>query len=122
MWKITIVVGALLTVLGIGFYLGTGAASLTALIPSGFGLILILLGAVAIKERLRTHALRVACALGLLGFLGGIPGFIGLAKQVSGVEIERPAAANEQAAMGVICLVFTVCCVKSFIAGKRKMS
>ena len=45
-------------------------ATPTALIPSGVGLVLVVLGAVA-EGRLRKHAMHAAAAVGVLGFLFG---------------------------------------------------
>jgi hypothetical protein len=63
--------------------------------------------------------MHVAVTLGLLGFLGTIPGIIGVCQMAAGHFIARPDAAKVQALMGTICLIFVLVCVRSFIAARR---
>ena len=63
MAKITIGLGLVLIALGLGSYFGTGQASVTALIPAFFGLPLLLLGLVALKERMRKNAMHMPPSL-----------------------------------------------------------
>lgn len=64
---ITLAVGAVLTLLGIAGYALTGAASLTALIPSLVGVLILACGLLARQEKLRRHAIHGALAVALLG-------------------------------------------------------
>jgi sulfite exporter TauE/SafE len=113
--------GLLFIFLGLGYFVGTGSEHLTALIPTFLGFVVLILGLLARKDRLRKHAMHAAAALGLLGFLGGAyRGFPGLVAMLSGTEIERPAAAIESSLMAVGCLVFVLLCVKSFIDARRR--
>ena len=50
MAKTTIIFGVLLVLLGLGSYFGTGRTSLTALIPAGFGLILLIIVPLLLQE------------------------------------------------------------------------
>jgi hypothetical protein len=118
MSRIAIVFGILLTLLGVGGYFGSGGASKTALIPCVFGVLLILFGAVALKEKFRMHAMHGAALVGVLGFLGAARGFAGVPALLSG-EAERPVAILSQVAMALLCLVFVGLCVKSFIDARR---
>lgn len=116
----TIGCGVLLIVLGASFYVGTGSEHFTALIPAFAGGVFVLLGVLGFKDGLRKHVMHAAAALGLLGFLAGAGmGVPKLVKHLSGDPIERPAAALEQALMGLVCLVFVILCVRSFIAARR---
>ena len=119
MAKITIGLGLVLIALGVGSYLGTGRASVTALIPAFVGLPLALLGAAALNDRLRKHAMHVAVVVGLLGFAGAARGFAKLPSILTGGEVERPVAVYVQIAMSLLCLVFVVLCVGSFIKTRR---
>ena len=119
MAKITIGIGCVLIALGVGSYFGTGRASVTALIPAFFGLPLALLGVAAVKERLRKHAMHAAAVIGLLGLVGASRGFASLPALLSGGEVERPVAVYVQIAMTLVCLVFVVLCVGSFIKARR---
>ena len=56
----TILFGVLLTLLGLGGYFLTGASSPTALIPTIFGLLLLMLGALARSEPIRKHPMHRA--------------------------------------------------------------
>ena len=119
MAKITIGLGLVLIVLGLGGYLGTGREHLTALIPVLFGLPLALLGVVALKEHMRTIAMIIAFVIGLLGFLGTIRGLMKLPVLLTSGQLDRPAAVAVQAAMAMVCFVFVLLCVWSFIKARR---
>ena len=120
MAKLTIATAILLMLVGIGFYIGTGASSITALIPALFGLPIFAFGLVARDEFKRKHAMHGAVLFGLLGFLGSFSmGFRKWMALASGAEIPRPLAAYEQLAMAIICGVFVVLCVISFIQARR---
>lgn len=120
MWKSAVSTGALLVVIGVGGYLGTGQASVTALIPAGLGVLLVLCGALARRERMRKHAMHAAAAVGLLGFLGSAPGLARVVRMLGGAEIERPVAALLMAITAVICALFVGACVKSFMDARLK--
>jgi hypothetical protein len=120
MAKLTMVFGALLIALGAGAFVVLGHHPHT-LIPAAFGLLLVIFGALANTpdSKKRMLFMHIAVTVGLLGFLGTIPGFIGVVKMLSGATTTRPDAAIVQALMGTICLVFTALCVRSFIAARR---
>jgi hypothetical protein len=115
----TIVVAAILIALGAGGYFGSGAASPTALIPAAFGLVLLILGLLARDPGKRKHAMHGAAMIGVLGVLGTIRGLINFVSMMSGEDVARPQAVAAQAAMCLLCLVFTGLCVKSFIDARR---
>lgn len=115
---IAIVSGILLVLIGIIGYVFSivdGNTSLTAMIPAIFGACLIFLGALARgKENLRMHLMHCAVLIGLLGFL--VPAW----RIVSRIgDIKVSLAILSQAAMSLICLVFVILCVKSFIDARR---
>ena len=116
---VTIAYGALLIALGAGFYFGTGQESVTALIPAFFGLLVVVCGILARREHLLKHAMHGAAALGLLAFLGGLPGLLRAFALLGGGEVARRNAVLEQATMALLSLVFVVLCVKSFIDARR---
>jgi hypothetical protein len=126
MAPVSIASGILLILLGVGTYVllpanpETGHVSPTALIPAGVGLVLLLLGVLALKDSLRKHAMHAAAVIGLLGFLGG--GYMGFGKLMvlfAGGEVARPAAAYESSVMALICGVFVILCVRSFMMARR---
>jgi thiol:disulfide interchange protein len=120
MAKLTLVFGVLLLILGAAAYLTLGHHPHT-LIPALFGLLLVVFGALAntADAKRRMLFMHIAVTVGLLGFLGTIPGIIGVLQMAAGYSIARPDAAKVQAIMGSICLVFVLLCVRSFIAARR---
>lgn len=116
MAAITIGLGVLLIVLGLGGYFGSGRVSKTALIPTFFGVPIFALGLAALREDWQRNALYVAAALALLGFLGAGRGLTGLWKLLSGGEVKRPAAAIAQSVMAVLCLAFVIAVAWSIVA------
>ena len=116
----TILFGVLMIVLGVAGYFMTGRQNLTALIPSGVGLVFVLLGALARNERARKHVMHLAAALALLGFLAmaGM-GWVKLARWAGGTPPARPAAVISQSILGLLLLVFLVLCIRSFVNARR---
>lgn len=110
--------GIALVVLGLVGYFGTGAQSPTALIPAAAGLLLIVTGVLARKQRLRMHAMHTAALVALLGFAGSVSGIPQLVKMIAGEEIRRPAAAISRSVMAVLCLTFVALTVRSFVAAR----
>lgn len=111
-------IGRLLVAVGIigygyGWYMGN--QSVTALIPAVFGVVLMLLGYVSnAKESLRKHMMHVAVLLALIGFILPAGRLISKAG-----EFVVSAATLSQIAMALLCLVFVVMSVRSFIAARR---
>jgi len=130
--------------LGVAGYALSESKSITALIPAFVGLPLAGLGALALKDNLRKHAMHAAVLLGLLGCLaaGGraIPGVIKLASsavtsedaseeetssQTQSKDSEAQAkhklvtAVTSQGLMALVCGIFVVLCVLSFIQARR---
>jgi hypothetical protein len=120
MGVVTIVLGVLLSVLGVVGFVVTGSEHYTALIPSGFGVVFVILGALARQEWLRMHVMHAAAVLGLIGFVATARGLIGLAHLLAGGEVERPAAAVSQSLMALACLAYVGLCVRSFIEARRR--
>ncbi|NBW70673.1 MAG: hypothetical protein EBR32_04585 [Bacteroidetes bacterium] len=119
MQNLTLSLGILLVILGGASYLGTGQESITALIPSFFGILFILFGILSKQEKLRKHMIHAAAGLALLGILGtarAIPGFIDV---ISGTPVERPLAIYAQTAMLVMCAGYLIRAVQSFIDARK---
>lgn len=114
---ITVIFGGLLIIIGIAGYLYgmmNDKASITAMIPAFFGIVLTGLGVAAGgMESLRKHLMHVAVVIGLLGFI--LP--LGrLLPNITGLTMS--AAVISQIAMSVVCLVFVILAVRSFIAAR----
>ena len=114
----SIISGALLILIGIIGYVFSiidGNTSLTALIPAAFGLLLVIFGFLAkSNENLRKHLMHAAVLVALLGFL--IPAGR-LLSQMSNIKVSL--AVLSQVAMSLICLVFVILSVKSFVDARR---
>ena len=120
MAKTTMVIGILLTLLGVLTYvfwkqLGAAHPSRTALIPAFVGVPLMVLGWLSLlKPAMRMHLMHAAVVLGLLGFLAALVGFgRALAKGLYGASMAATAI------MAVLCGVYVALCVRSFIAARR---
>ena len=89
---------------------------ITALIPAFFGTPLLICGLIALSEKYVAHAMHAAASVGLLGSLGG------LSNSIRGILKESPnyRAVSYSFIMGVICTVFVVLCVRSFIQARRR--
>ncbi len=122
MAKLTIVFGALLVLVSAGAFFILEQHPHT-LIPGGFGLLLILFGVLANNPdpKRRMLFMHIAVTVGLLGFLGTIPGILATIRRGLGQVVDSPvpSAANLQTIMGVICLIYVILCVRSFIAARR---
>jgi hypothetical protein len=111
--------GIALIALGLIGYIGTDMVSPTALIPAAFGLLLVILGIVARDPGKRKHAMHAAAMVGLLGLLGSGRGLTKIVPLLSGEPVDRPNAVITQAIMALLCAVFVVLCVKSFVDARR---
>ncbi len=104
----------LLGIIGYGYGLYSGSASVTALIPAFFGLVIMILGHLAnAKEGLRRHLMHAAVAVALLGFIAVA---VRLIPRLNSIEMS--AAAISQILMAIICLAFVVLSVRSFAAAR----
>lgn len=116
--SVSIICGLLLILIGVvGYVAGTvdGRASLTALIPAVFGLILAILGVAArSSESLRKHLMHVAVIVGLLGFMMTAGRLV-----MNLSRLTLNAATVAQMSMALICLVFVILCIKSFVDARR---
>ena len=115
----SIIFGTLLVLLGIagyGYGMMSDRASITALIPAFFGIVLILLGFLArSKENLRKHLMHAAIVVALLGFIATA------ARLVPRLgELTFSVAVVSQIAMALICLLFVILAIKSFADARAR--
>lgn len=115
-----IIVGVLLIVVGVAGYVNgmmNEKASVTALIPAFFGIVIALLGAIAkANEGLRKHLMHGAVALALLGFIFTAGRLVSKFS-----ELTMSPAVMSQVAMAVICLIFVILSIRSFAAARKNM-
>lgn len=103
-------------VIGYLYGMNSGTASITALIPAFFGVVLAILGFVARgSEALRKHLMHAAVVIALIGFI------LTAGRLVSKFsELTMSAAVLSQIAMSVVCLIFVILAIRSFAAARRK--
>jgi hypothetical protein len=92
---VTVWIGAGFVVLGVVSYVGSGAESLTALIPAVFGVVLGALGLAGRRQDRRALAMHVAAGVAVLGFLGSARGLASLADLLAGRDVDRPWAVGD---------------------------
>jgi hypothetical protein len=121
MAKTTISLGLVLVLIGIFGFVGTGSHAPTALIPTAVGLILSVLGFLALTEDAKRRMLymHIAVTIGLLGFLGTAWSIVSYFQMIGGRQFPHPAAVEEKAAMACVLLLFVLLCVQSFISARR---
>ncbi len=112
-----VIFGVILIVVGVAGYVHgmmNEKASITALIPAFFGVVLAGLGAAAnASEGLRKHLMHAAVTVALIGFILTAGR---LASKFS--ELTMSAAVISQIAMASICLIYVILSVRSFIAAR----
>jgi hypothetical protein len=124
MAKLTIVIGILLTLLGVGFYVGLtvleGAhPSATALIPVFAGLPILMLGVAALKESIRKHAMHGAALLALLGCVLPLGHLSRKLAQGAGV---KTTALVSMVLMTLLCGLLLAACIRSFVRARLRSS
>lgn len=96
---------------GLISYFGTGGQSITALIPSFFGIVFGILGYIAKNRSHFKHALYTAMVLALIGVIGTSGGLINLFYQI------EPQAVSKSI-MAALCLVYIIAAINTIIANK----
>jgi hypothetical protein len=120
MVRTTIGLGIILIVLGFVGFFTTGMQSVTALIPTFFGIVFLILGILARKESARKMLMHIAMVIGLLGLIGSFPGLIKLFPLLIGAEVARPAAVIAQSIMALVLIYYLAMGIKTFIDARKK--
>jgi cytochrome bd-type quinol oxidase subunit 1 len=128
MSRLALVFGALIAMVG-----GVGYAATRfwhAMIPVVLGGLMMVCGAVAHTDEVKRRmiAMHIAATVGLLGFLGTIPGVVAMIRYLEGgqpgtlggVAVGHRAAAEVQSSTCLLCLLFVLLCIRSFIAARRQ--
>ncbi len=118
---IGLLIGTLLLAQGLVFWgmAGFEGARATAAIPSAFGILLIVCSLMAkAMPNARKHIMHLAVLLALLGVVGGAMMFFkGL-----GAEDRDMKKLLDQGGMAILCVVFILLAVNSFIQARRSES
>ena len=118
MAKVTLLFAALLILLGLVGFIGTGSEHPTALIPTWFGLAMGIGGLLAMdkRERKRKLYMHVNVTIGLAGFLGSVAEI--LRSSATSKDLDTIALAAKMT-MAWLLFIYVVLCVRSFIVARR---
>ncbi len=116
---VTRLIGAALLVLGVVAYLATGGASVTAAAPAVPGVLILVFGVLAGRESLHRHMIHAALVVALLGLFASAMPLAELPALLTGEEVERPVAVLTSGLMALLCLIYLVLGVRSFVAARR---
>lgn len=114
---LTVAIGGLLSAAGVVAYVATGATSLTALIPTLVGVILLICAALAAKPTWRRHSIHAALVVALIGAAGSLTNVAKLGELFAGTA-ERPSAVIVSTIMFVLLAFYIAMGVRSFIAAR----
>lgn len=118
MTRLTFAVGGLLVATGIIAYLASESNSMTALIPSALGVLLLIAAAVSRAPKARRHAIHAALAVAVLGVAGTAMNVMKLGELFAGTA-ERPNAVIASTITFGVLLVFLIVGVASFVRARR---
>ena len=117
MESISLIYGIFLIIWGVAVSFISGSNSLTSLIPSIFGLPILLFAFLTVrfpnKKKLFMH---IVVSFGLIVFIGGLDFSRGLLK---GTSFNNMWADTSKLMMLITGLIFTFLCVKSFIFARK---
>ncbi|MGC4151799.1 MAG: hypothetical protein QM628_01810 [Propionicimonas sp.] len=114
----TFIAGGVLVVVGVIAYVASGAVSLTALIPSGLGALLLVAAVIARNPKLRRHSMHVAMLVALIGIVATSMNTLRLGEVFAGTA-ERPWAVIASALTFVTLLVYLGFGIASFVQARR---
>ena len=116
--KLTFIAGGVLVAVGLIAYVASGAVSLTALIPSGLGVLLLAAAVIARNPKLRRHSLHAAMMVALIGIVATLMNTLRLGEVFAGTA-ERPWAVIASALTFVTLLVYLGFGIASFVQARR---
>lgn len=118
--KYTFIFSIALIILGIVGYYKTDRASVTALIPTFFGIAMLICAFLSlVPGKIHKHSMHVTAMLALFGFIGSVSGIPDAVRVMLDIEVARPEAAVCKAIMALICAVYIIIAVRWFINNRR---
>jgi len=121
----TLIISVLLILVGAGGYLlghpdaATGHVSPTALIPAAVGVVLGVCGALALNDKIRKHAMHAAAMVGLLAAGGDAVQLVKAIGNTAAAPEVRQLKIVSMSATLILCVVFLVLCIRSFIQARK---
>lgn len=114
--KLTLLIGTALILVGVVFYSISESKSMTALIPTWMGVVLLFCGLIGqVKEGARKHAMHVGMLVGLLGFLGSAGRIPKALSSGEGLGL----AGTSQLITAILCVAYLVFGIRSFRAARK---
>tara|TARA_Y100001970_G_C14180841_1_gene829750 strand:- start:1169 stop:1591 length:423 start_codon:yes stop_codon:yes gene_type:complete len=112
---VAIIEGGFLVIFGISAYVYSGQSSITALIPSIFGLGLLAPGCVAYyNPGMAKHAMHITAVFALLGLLGSLNSILGF------IDGNLSLANISKGVLLIVCGEYLYFCILSFRAARIK--
>ena len=122
MTRLIIWFGGLLTAFGLISYLGSGAASVTALAPVAIGLPILILGLVS-RNNPNPMVIHGAAAFGVLGLLGTVGGVSGIISTLLlGGKILPQTSVMLQTVMAIGCATFLGLYIRDMLKNRQSPS
>ena len=120
MAKVTLGFSLIYILMGIIGYYASGKASVTALIPSFFGIAFFVFSLVAVKKpSLNKHMLHGIMFLVLLSLGGTFKGFGKMLSWMGGQEVERLMAVQIQGVFFILNFILLILGINSFIQARK---
>ncbi|MBR74681.1 MAG: hypothetical protein CL872_07090 [Dehalococcoidaceae bacterium] len=113
-------VGAILTILGPFTYFVSGTSSLSAFIPSIFGVLFIIIARLANNEKIRPHVMHFGLFVALVGILGLAPMLLENGDDFIRGEASRPWAVFSQLITTIALVYFLSAGIQSFRSARTK--
>ena len=122
MYKLTLINGALLILLGTVFYVIAGGAPVSILFPGIVGLFLLILSFMAKRETWRKHVMHISVIVVSIGLLGSIYGIVILFKIVFGKTVTHSLVGIEMLITFFICTLLLILFIRSCVIARQKTS
>tara|TARA_Y100001970_G_scaffold294145_1_gene447509 strand:- start:11125 stop:11490 length:366 start_codon:yes stop_codon:yes gene_type:complete len=113
-------VGAILALLGPFTYFMSGTSSISAFIPSIFGIIFLIVAKLASNEKIRHHVMHVGLLVALAGVLGLAPMLLANGDDFIRGEAARPWAVFSQFITTIALVYFLKAGIQSFRAARTE--
>jgi uncharacterized membrane protein (UPF0136 family) len=120
MVTVTYIYAVLLFILGIVGYFASGRASITALIPAFFGIVLFVLGLLGRGEKTRRWVIGAAIVLAIVGFFATVSGLYDLTAMLDNGQVARPGAVISRSVMSVLSLAYLGVAIGSALSSRRE--
>lgn len=121
MARITIALGVFLVLLAAIGFVATGSAHPTALIPGAAGLLFVLFGALANSPdpKRRMLWMHISVTVALVLFVATLKADLDVIRLSQGAVLPHPVAVEEKATMSLLCFLYVLLCVRSFVNARR---